>query len=99
MYATIRDGFVYFGIQITNADTTLGCNYIQTGTTEPLPFPLGGEATFFEDYAECPKWALTVGRNLAGAIIILTLNSNKYFVTDEVAALARGAYYTAGKAS
>lgn len=83
MFATIRGGFVYLGIQISSGDGALQCSYDEQGTSGFLPFPFGGKSTFYDNYAECLMSALTVQRNLANAIILL-LYGEKYYVTDEV---------------
>jgi hypothetical protein len=67
------------------------CQYAETIYTDFLEFPLGGDYTYVNGFLECPKWALTVQRNLADSIIRLTANGKQY-VMNEATALSRGAY-------
>ena len=90
VYATISGEFVYFGIASSDGGD-LQCQYAETITAEFLNFPLGGASTYNNGFLQCPKWALTVQRNLAESIIRLTANGKQY-VTNEATALSRGAY-------
>ena len=90
VYAAVRGDFVYFGVA-ADGGGELQCNYAESIYTAFLEFPLGGDYTYNNGILECPTWALTVKRTLENSIIGLIANG-KYYVTNEAAALSRGAY-------